>query len=249
MIEHKAVPQHVAIIMDGNGRWAKERNLPRTAGHREGIKRVEEIISAAAALGVKVVTFFAFSTENWTRPKREIDMLMRSLSSFLDIKVKELHKNNIKLVTIGRDEPLPEFIIKKLRAAEETTRYNTALTVVLALNYGARQEIVDAAIRFAKAVLKKEVSPDDLDPERFNQLLYTQGLPDPDLLIRTSGELRISNFLLWQASYAELVFLKKYWPDFRKKDFEEAIAEYQRRDRRFGAVSPVPRVKARGLAE
>ena len=236
MTEKNSVPQHVAMIMDGNGRWAEARGLSRTAGHREGIKRVEEIIEAAGELGIKVVTFFAFSSENWVRPKSEISMLMRSLSSFLDSKVDKLYNNNIRLVTIGRNDPLPQYVQEKLRAAKEKTKKNTALTVVLALNYGARQEIVDAAKMVARKAVGGSLDIDTLTPDIFNGYLYTAGLPDPDLLIRTSGEMRISNFLLWQLSYAELYFPKKYWPDFRKQDLIEALEEFAKRERRFGGI-------------
>jgi len=230
------IPQHIAIIMDGNGRWAQEKGLRRIVGHREGIKRVKEIVRVAAGLGIKVVTFFAFSTENWVRPKKEIDMLMRSLSHFLDREIKELDKNNIKFMAIGRDEPIPKYIQDKIRQAENKTKDNSGLIVVLALNYGARQELVDAAKKFAASVIKDEANLEDLDIQSFSRYLYTAGLPDPDLLIRTSGEMRLSNFLLWQLSYAELYFPKKYWPDFKIQDLEMAIRVYQKRQRRFGAV-------------
>lgn len=236
MPDKENVPVHIAIIMDGNGRWAKEKGLMRTAGHREGIKRVKEIVKAAGRLGVKAITLFAFSTENWNRPKKEINTLMRHLNNFLDNEIKEMHKNNIRFKVIGRDEPLPEQLIKKIRKAEAKTENNTGLIVALALNYGSRQEIVEAAKRFAEKVANNEARPDELDEEGFRKLLYTNGLPDPDLLIRTSGEMRISNFLLWQLSYAELYFPKKYWPDFKEEDLKEAIQEYQKRARRFGGI-------------
>jgi len=230
------LPQHVAIIMDGNGRWAQARGLPRTAGHRQGIERVKEIIEAAAKSGIKVLTLFAFSTENWARPKKEIDMLMEYLGRFLQRQVKELDKNNIRLKVIGRDEPLPKHIQAKIREAEKSTQDNTGLILVLALNYGARQEIVDAAKRLIQPVLKGERNIEDLSEEVFASFLSTAGLPDPDLLIRTSGEMRLSNFLLWQLSYAELVFPKKYWPDFKSQDFQRAVKNYMRKQRRFGKV-------------
>ena len=236
MLDKNNIPQHVAIIMDGNGRWAKARGLPRTAGHREGIERVKDIVEASRELGVKVVTFFAFSTENWDRPKKEIDMLMRSLNRFLDKQIDELNKNNIRLKVIGKENPLPEYLLEKIRKAERLTGHNTGLIMVLALNYGARQEIVDAAKKFTHSVLKGEADIEELDTELFSKYLYTAGLPDPDLLIRTSGEIRLSNFLLWQLSYAELYFPKKYWPDFKRQDFEKAIQEYQWMERRFGAI-------------
>jgi undecaprenyl diphosphate synthase len=223
--------------MDGNGRWAKERGLSRIAGHREGMKRAREIIRAASDLGIKIITLFAFSAENWRRPKAEISMLMRSLSNFLGREIKELDKNNVKFLVIGRKEPLPGYLQKKIINAQIKTKDNTGLTLVLALNYGARQEIVDAVKKFAKAMVREEVGLEDLDEEKFSEYFYTAGLPDPDLLIRTSGEMRLSNFLLWQLSYAELHFPKKYWPDFQRIDLENAIRDYQIRERRFGRTN------------
>jgi len=229
------VPRHVAIIMDGNGRWAKERKLPRSLGHLEGVKRIRDIVKAAAELGISVVTFFAFSAENWKRPKREVGMLMRYLDNFLIREVNELHKNNIRFKAIGKGSPLPESIQNKIREAELRTAENTGLTVALALNYGSRQEIVEASQSFARDVLSGKLDAQDLDADKFSRYLYTSGLPDPDLLIRTSGEMRISNFLLWQLSYAELYFTKKFWPEFKKDDFRKAIDEFKLRERRFGA--------------
>ena len=236
MTDIKSIPRHIAIIMDGNGRWARERNLPRTAGHLEGIKRVKEIVRQAASLGVGVLTLFAFSTENWDRPKREVDMLMRSLCRFLDSEIKELGRNNVCFRVIGRDEPLPEYVRAKLKEAKTKTLDNTGLVLVLALNYGARQEIVDAAKNFARQVLEGKIRIDALKDDDFQDYLYTAGLPDPDLLIRTSGEMRISNFLLWQISYSELIFGPKYWPDFKKEDLAWAIEEFNKRERRYGKV-------------
>jgi len=223
--------------MDGNGRWAKSRSLSRTAGHREGIKRVKEIVKAAQELGIKVITLFAFSSENWSRPKQEINAFMRYLDNFLLREVKEMDKNNIRLLIIGRQEPLPLAIQKKIQEAQGKTRDNTGLTVVLALNYGSRQEIVDAARDFANDVLRGKARLKDMDEQMFSRYLYTAGLPDPDLLIRTSGQLRVSNFLLWQLSYAEMYFPAKLWPDFGPEDLKEAIKEYQSRERRFGGVT------------
>ncbi|TRZ49261.1 isoprenyl transferase [bacterium] len=239
MIDKNNIPRHIAIIMDGNGRWAKKNGLARTTGHKEGFKRVREIIEAAVKLGIKAVTFFAFSTENWSRPKQEVDMLMRYLGDTLEKQVKELQKNNVRLLVIGKNEPLPKKLQAKLRKAEEATKNNAALTVVLALNYGSRQEIVDAAMKFARDALKDETKIDRLDVDTFSRYLYTAGLPDPDLLIRTSGEMRLSNFLLWQLSYAELYFPKIYWPDFHFQDLERAIKVYQKRERRFGGIDAV----------
>lgn len=237
MIDKNNIPKHVAIIMDGNGRWAKERGLARTVGHREGVQRVREIVKAAKELGINVITFFVFSTENWSRPKKEVDMLMRYLNNFLEREINDLNKNNIRLIIIGQDEPLPKYLQKKIKEAELKTKDNTAMTVVLALNYGARQEIVEAAKRFADSVVHAEANIEDLNPDKFSHYFYTAGLPDPDLLIRTSGQMRISNFLLWQLCYSELYFPKKYWPDFKARDLEEAIQEYQKRERRFGKIN------------
>lgn len=230
------IPKHIAIIMDGNGRWAKVRGLPRTAGHYAGINRVKEIIRAADEMGIQVVTFFAFSTENWSRPKEEVSRLMRYLNNFLDRQINELDRKNIRFIAIGRNDPVPQYLQDKLKAAEDKTRNNTGLIVVLALNYGARQEILDAVKKAAKEAVKGKINIEDLEIEDFSRYLYTAGLPDPDLLIRTSGEMRISNFLLWQLSYAELYFPKTNWPDFRKEDLAEAVKIYQKRQRRFGNI-------------
>lgn len=236
VLEKENIPRHVAIIMDGNGRWAKERNLARTEGHREGIKRAEEILEAADDIGVKILTYFAFSTENWKRPRIEVEVLMRLLDVFLKRNIKRLLKNNMRLRVIGRREPIPEYLWKRLVSAQAQTQENNGLTVILAFNYGSRQEIVDAVGKIVKGILSEKLSLKDLDEGNFGDFLYTKGIPDPDLLIRTSGESRISNFLLWQLSYAELCFTKVHWPDFRRKNFEEAISDYQKRTRRFGAL-------------
>lgn|SRR3989338_4862077 len=236
MLDKNNIPQHIAIIMDGNGRWAKARGFPRAAGHREGVERIRNIIDAANGLGIKVLTLFSFSSENWSRPKKEVALLMRYLKNFLSSEVKKLDKNNIRLKVIGAREPLSRDIQLKVKEAQDKTKDNSGMTLVLALNYGSRQEIVEAVKKFGASLLSGEATVEGLDSESFNQYLYTSGLPDPDLLIRTSGEMRISNFLLWQLSYAEFYFLNKHWPDFRKEDLEEAIAEYQKRERRFGRV-------------
>jgi len=229
----ESIPRHVAIIMDGNGRWAQKRRLPRIAGHREGIKRAKEIIKVASGLGIEVLTLFAFSAENWQRPKREIDMLMSSLDYFLKNNIKELMKGNICLKFIGREDPLPAKVLDRIKKTAEETNKNSGLRLCLALNYGSRQEIVDAV----KKIIDSGTRPEEIDENNFSRFLYTDGLPDPDLLIRTSGEQRISNFLLWQVSYTELYFAKKNWPDFTEEEFKKAIREYQRRERRFGAVT------------
>ena len=236
MIDTSNLPGHIAIIMDGNGRWAKNKGLTRAQGHREGIKRVEEILSQASDLGIKFVTFYAFSSENWKRPKVEVGILMHLLDIFLGRYVRMMMKNNIRFLTIGRKEPIPERLWKKLLVAKEKTKNNRGLTAVFAFNYGSRQEITDAVKKIADDILEKRLRPEDVSEERIGDFLDTKGIPDPDLLIRTSGEQRISNFLLWQLSYAELFFTKTYWPDFKKENLEEAIGEYQARVRRFGGI-------------
>jgi undecaprenyl diphosphate synthase len=227
-------PHHIAIIMDGNGRWAAKRRLPKIAGHREGIKTVEEIIKAAKSLGIKILTLYTFSTENWKRPKREIDALMRLLEGYLDRETERIAKEGVRIHAIGRISGLPASVQLKLRKTEERTSKNKDILVNLALNYGSRSEIVDAAKKICDEVKQNKLNPDDISENSFSDYLYTAGLPDPDLLIRTSGEMRISNFLLWQLSYAEIYITKKFWPDFRKKDLEKAIGDYQERDRRYG---------------
>lgn len=235
-MDREIIPQHIAIIMDGNGRWAKERNLPRSAGHRMGISRIKQIVRQASKIGIRYLSLFAFSNENWKRPKREISMLMRALDRFLSHELKEIDRNDIRLKIIGRKDPIPQYLQRRIAHAQEYTKDNQGLTLIVALNYGSRQEIVDAVKKVTDAVLKKEIRLDDLDEGSFGNFLYTAGIPDPDLLIRTSGEIRISNFLLWQLSYSELYFLDKYWPDFSKDDLSEAILDYQKRNRRFGQI-------------
>ena len=220
--------------MDGNGRWAKERRLPKLAGHRAGVKAAEEAIKACGDLGVKALTLYTFSTENWKRPKREVEALFGLLEKYLDRETGKLNKNNIKFSVIGRIEALPAALKEKLRKVAEETKSNTGLALNLALNYGARGEITDAAREIARDAVSGSVRPEDIDERLFSGYLYTKDLPDPDLLIRTSGEFRVSNFLLWQISYAEIYVTKKFWPDFRKADLKKAVAEYRRRKRRFG---------------
>jgi len=232
----KNLPVHIAIIMDGNGRWAKQRGLPRFAGHKVGIDNFKKIVKFANEIGIKYLTLFAFSTENWKRPKREVGMLMGALERFLDKELAELNKNNIRLKVIGRDDPIPKNIIEKLRNTQKLTQKNTGLTLNLALNYGGRTEIVDAAKKMAKSILAGEKGIEQINEDTFSEFLYTFDIPDPDLLIRTSGEMRISNFLLWQLSYSELYFTKKFWPDFHKEDLLEAIKDFQSRQRRFGDI-------------
>ncbi|MFH1191526.1 MAG: isoprenyl transferase [Candidatus Omnitrophota bacterium] len=236
MQDNRKIPRHVAFIMDGNGRWAKERGLARTAGHRQGVRRVKEIIRGASELGIQTVTFFAFSTENWSRPKNEVSALMRYLDSFLGQEIKEMHKNNMRFTVIGRGDPVPKYLQEKIKKAQEKTKNNTGLRVVLALNYGGRQEIVDAAKRFAQDVLEAKVNLAGLNVQEFRRYFYAADIVDPDLLIRTSNEMRISNFLLWQLSYSEFYFSPKCWPDFGVEELKEAIGEYQKRLRRFGGL-------------
>lgn len=236
MLDKTNIPKHIAFIMDGNGRWASEKGLPRSAGHRVGASRVKEIVKKALDLEVSVVTFFAFSNENWQRPKKEIEVLMRYLSSYLDYQIKDLHKKNIKFLAIGRKDPIPKYLQDKIKKSEDLTKNNTSMTMVLALNYGSRQEITDAVKKISGMVISGKLKEEDIDEELISNNLYTAGLPDPDLLVRTSGEMRISNFLLWQLSYAELYFPKIYWPDFKGAELEKAIKIYQDRERRFGGI-------------
>lgn len=236
MLDKNNLPKHIAIIMDGNGRWAKRQGLPRLAGHREGIKRVREIIKAAAELDIKIITLFAFSTENWNRSKTEVKMLMRFFSKFLDTEVVNLNKNNVRFRFMGRQEPLARDLLNKISNAERQTANNTGLTVIVAFNYGGQAEIVDAAVALVKSVKLGSYKIDQLNEEIFSRFLYVPDVPAPDLLIRTSGALRISNFLLWQLAYSELYFTKDYWPDFTKNKLINAIAEYQNRERRYGRL-------------
>lgn len=229
-----SLPEHVAIIMDGNGRWAKSRHLPRFQGHLEGTKRVEEIAHAANDMGIKYLTLFTFSTENWRRPEAEVSMLMKTVSTILQTRIDSLMKVNIKIGFIGRRLGLPKEVLDSIDRAMEITKNNTGLVLVLAFNYGSRMEILDAVRNIAHAAREGELNPEHLDEAAFGQFLYTVGIPDPSLLIRTSGEKRISNFLLWQLSYAEFYFTEKFWPEFGEKEFKKAIADYQKRDRRFG---------------
>jgi undecaprenyl diphosphate synthase len=230
------IPRHIAVIMDGNGRWAKERGLPRREGHRAGAESVREVTDTCIDLGVQYLTLYAFSSENWNRPQAEIKALMELLDRFLSEKAKDLKKQNIRLLAIGQLDRLPEKTRKLLERLSAETSHHTALTLVLALSYGAREEIVSAARALAADAAAGKLKPDEIDSTVFASRLQTAGIPDPDLLVRTSGEMRVSNFLLWQISYAEIVIVKKFWPDFRRNDLTEAVREYQRRHRRFGAL-------------
>lgn len=224
--------------MDGNGRWAQQRGLPRSLGHRAGIKRLREVVSAAADYGLEAVTFYAFSSENWGRPEDEVRTLMHFFRSYIDKEVALLHKQGLRFRVIGREHPLPADILRKIRAAEKKTAANPGMTVVMAINYGGRQEIIDACRGLAARVRRGELDPEAVDEAVFGNSLYTAGLPDPDLLIRTSGEQRISNYLLWQLSYAELYFTPVYWPDFGREEFLCALDDFSRRQRRFGKTAP-----------
>lgn len=234
MKKEQKKPQHIAIIMDGNGRWARRRGLPNILGHRAGAKAVDRIVRAGREMGIKVLTLFAFSTENWKRPEKEVKGLFELLDQYLDKEEPGLNKNNIRLMMIGRIEGLPDPTQERLKRVMDSTGKNTGMVLNLALDYGARSEIVDAVRKIGRCIKEGAISPEEIDEKRFSSFLYTKGLPDPDLLIRTSGEFRISNFLLWQISYCELYVTSKLWPDFKKADLEKAVNEYQKRERRFG---------------
>ncbi|OBZ16911.1 isoprenyl transferase [Bacillus sp. FJAT-26390] len=230
------VPEHVAIIMDGNGRWAKDRGLPRMAGHHSGMKAVKRITIAADRLGVKYLTLYAFSTENWKRPKAEVDFLMKLPQQFLEIELEELIANNVQVRMMGHKEDLPSFTISAVEEAIVKTANNTGLVLNFALNYGSRKEMLEAIKSIASEVQEGSLSLDEIDDKVMADRLLTSGLPDPDLLIRTSGELRLSNFMMWQLAYSELWFTDVYWPEFTEAHFQEAILEYQRRARRYGGL-------------
>jgi undecaprenyl diphosphate synthase len=230
------LPKHVAIIMDGNGRWAKQRRLPRVEGHRHGAESVRAVVRAAGEVGIKYLTLYAFSVENWNRPKEEVDTLMKYLARFLKSELVELNRNNARLEVIGQIYRLPEFVQEQLKKTQSALARNNGLTLILALSYGGRTEIVEAVRDIATEVKRGKIEPAEINEKIIAEHLYTRYTPDPDLLIRTSGELRVSNFLLWQISYAELVVTPTLWPDFRKPQFFEALEEYARRHRRFGGV-------------
>ena len=233
-INYDRLPAHIAIIMDGNGRWAAQRHLPRVRGHHAGVEAVRDTVETCARLGIQVLTLYAFSVENWKRPPLEVTTLMALLKRYLRLELKTLVRNNIRFRVIGRAEGLPSDVQKELDRAVENTTACTGMRFNIALNYGGRAEIVDAARR----ILESGLRADELTEERFSEFLYTAGQPDPDLLIRTSGEMRVSNFLLWQIAYAEIYVTEVLWPDFRRQHLLEAVADFQKRDRRFGGIAP-----------
>lgn len=236
-IDQSKLPKHVAVIMDGNGRWAKQRGKLRTFGHNKGVKAVRETVESAAEIGVEHLTLYAFSTENWNRPKFEINALMTLLVKTINKETKTLTENNIRLNAIGDLQSLPKSCLKELNEAIEKTKGNTRMTLTLALSYSSKWEITEAIKAIAKNVKTGKLSVEEIDESTIDRHLCTLNIPDPELLIRTSGEHRISNFLLWQIAYAELYFTDKLWPDFDRKDFEAAIIDYQGRERRFGKIS------------
>jgi len=231
------IPAHIAIIMDGNGRWAKSKKLPRLAGHKEGINSVREITRVCGEIGVKHLTLYTFSTENWNRPEAEVGALMKLLLNTINIEVKELHKNNVRFTTIGNLSQLPESTRTGIKNGVELTEDNTGLNLCLALSYGSRQEIVEAACSIAKQAAEGMIDVRDINETVFSRKLFTSSMPDPELLIRTSGENRLSNFLLWQIAYSEIYLTETFWPEFRERELMEAVLNYQSRERRFGKVS------------
>ncbi|WP_088224796.1 isoprenyl transferase [Desulfosporosinus sp. FKB] len=230
------LPRHIAIIMDGNGRWARKRALPRSMGHRAGVEALRKIVKTCSKLGIEVLTVYAFSTENWSRPKDEVGILMKLLTEYLRKELEELHQNNVVIRAIGILKDLPLEAQHELERAVERTKNNSGLVLNLALNYGGRSEIIDAVKKMSQDVLEGKQKIDDIDEKIFSDKLFTGGLPDPDLLIRTSGEMRLSNFLLWQLAYTEIMVVEEFWPDFGENSLIEAIKVYQKRDRRFGGI-------------
>lgn len=235
-IDLENMPTHIAIIMDGNGRWAKSRFLPRTAGHKAGVETIRKVVKEADRLGIKYLTLYAFSTENWKRPKLEVDALMNLLVTYLRNEIDELHKNNVKLTAVGDFEKLPEACVRELHSAMDKTKDNTGVHLNLALNYGGRNDIREAVVELAKEYKEGKISLEDITEENIKKHLSTGEIPDPDLVIRTSGEQRLSNFLLWDVAYSEFYYTDIHWPDFDGEALEKAIYAYQKRDRRFGGV-------------
>ncbi|HEV8375905.1 MAG TPA: isoprenyl transferase [Candidatus Polarisedimenticolia bacterium] len=236
-IDPDRLPRHIAIIMDGNGRWARARSLPRVAGHRAGIASVRDVVETAARMGIQVLTLYAFSVENWKRPRREVDTLMDLLKEFLNRELATLMRNNIRFQVIGRFDELASSVQRELRHGIDATSANTGLLFNIALSYGGRTEIVDACRRMLEDKLRGKAAWEEISERVFEGYLYTAGQPDPDLLIRTSGEMRVSNFLLWQIAYAEIWVTETLWPDFRRKQLLQAIVDYQKRERRYGRIS------------
>lgn len=237
------LPRHVAIIMDGNGRWAAQRSQPRIAGHRAGVEAVRAAVDTGARLGLGALTLYAFSTENWKRPRLEVDALMRMLRRYLRLELEAIHKQNIRFQAIGRIDALATNVQREITRAAERTAANTGMVLSIALNYGGRAEIIDAARAAVRRLLEEGKSPDELTEERLERELYTTGLPELDLLVRTSGEMRLSNFLLWQTAYSEIYMTDTLWPDFRRLHLLEAVVDFQRRDRRFGGLKLVANAK------
>lgn len=235
-IIHGEIPKHIAIIMDGNGRWAKSRGLPRVAGHRAGMKTIKELAKAADQIGVKILTLYAFSTENWKRPKDEVDFLMWLPVEFLQLELEELISNNVQIRMMGNPVDLPNHTLEAVKQAVDSTRNNTGLILNFALNYGSRKEMIDTIRDVATKAVNGEIDPNQIDEQYFSDLLLSKDVGDPDLLIRTSGEIRISNFMLWQLAYTELWFCDVYWPDFKKENLLDAIRDFQKRIRRYGAL-------------
>ncbi|MEI8215678.1 MAG: isoprenyl transferase [Eubacteriales bacterium] len=235
-IDYNQIPEHIAIVMDGNGRWAQSRGLPRLAGHNAGMKSLKKIVEASSEMGLKYLTVYAFSTENWKRPADEVSGIFKILVFYIEKELKELHANNVKVNIIGDFKKLPKEAVDQLARSLETTRENTGMVFNIALNYGSRDEIMSAVRALAQKSKEGTIDPETLSEIDFENYMYTKDIPDPDLIIRTSGEMRLSNFLLWQSAYSELYFTDILWPDFKKSDLEKAIIEYQNRKRRYGGV-------------
>jgi len=240
-LERGQLPRHIAIIMDGNGRWARQRNLPRIRGHEHGAKAVRAIVTHCARLGIECLTLYSFSAENWKRPREEVDFLMELYGHYLIAERGEIMENNVRFVHVGRREGLPEHVLQEMDTTVEQSRGNTGLKLCLALNYGSRAEIVDAVRAIAADVLRGKLSPSEIDEPLVSRSLYTGGLRDPDLLIRTANERRVSNFLLWQISYAEIYVTPRLWPDFDVQELNAAIREFAQRERRYGDIAPPSR--------
>ncbi len=237
LLSQGKVPTHIAVIMDGNGRWAQSRGLPRIKGHEQGIESVRDIVKASSQLGIKYLTLYAFSIENWSRPVAEVSGLMKLLEVYLKKEIEELHENNVRLNMIGKMSSLPKSVQKLLMNGMELTKENEGLTLTLALSYSGRWDLVRSVQMIALDIRRGKVSPEDINEELFSSYLQTDDLPDPDFMIRTSGEMRLSNFLLWEMAYAEMYIVKKYWPEFRRNDLYEALFNYMNRERRFGRTS------------